>query len=557
MKQKYLRQSRIRFALLLFFASMLSVWAGTEGNYDENGVEISSDIASKDSFDLMATSCGSVTGIYIYDQATDASAYGPIPNNAQININSLPSNYYLVAHTAGTVGSVKFTLGNTSIIENVSLFTFPAGGTNWNAGVGSYTVTVKAYKEDGASGQLCDTDVYSFDIVGGSSAIVPPSSPNCSSGAFLWENNIDVNNLTGNSGIPEADVRLKDGGDTQFTIPGPYPAEFNSAVTVSLDEVVSWDGYTNRVNISQGNEKWKVVFKKNGSVVFESSYTQDVADNVRSAEWVGPLETDVFLPNGTDEIIIVHYEDSQLGEGSIDGVSNSVAPSSICISYEAPEIVVPSSPTCDNGSFLWENNIDVTNLEGPNLIPVADLRLKDGGDTKFTIPGPYPSEFNDAVTVSLDEVVSWDGYGTRASSDQRFEKWKVVFKKNGNVVFESSYTQDVPDNVISAEWVGSLESNIFLPNGTDEIIIVHIEDPTLGEGSVYGSSNSVVPSSICISYESAPASLGDTVFLDEDEDGIQDPGEEGVAGVTVNLLDCNNNQLATTTTDANGNYSFT
>ncbi|NRD19919.1 hypothetical protein HNV08_07660, partial [Winogradskyella eckloniae] len=42
----------------------------------------------------------------------------------------------------------------------------------------------------------------------------------------------------------------------------------------------------------------------------------------------------------------------------------------------------------------------------------------------------------------------------------------------------------------------------------------------------------------------------------EDEDGIQDPGEEGVAGVTVNLLDCNNNQLATTTTDANGNYSF-
>ncbi len=53
------------------------------------------------------------------------------------------------------------------------------------------------------------------------------------------------------------------------------------------------------------------------------------------------------------------------------------------------------------------------------------------------------------------------------------------------------------------------------------------------------------------------ASLGDTVFLDEDQDGIQDPGEEGVEGVTVMLLDCNGAVLDTVTTDANGNYSFT
>ena len=53
------------------------------------------------------------------------------------------------------------------------------------------------------------------------------------------------------------------------------------------------------------------------------------------------------------------------------------------------------------------------------------------------------------------------------------------------------------------------------------------------------------------------ASLGDTVFLDEDQDGVQDPGEEGVEGVTVNLLDCDGNPIDSTTTDANGNYSFT
>jgi hypothetical protein len=53
-----------------------------------------------------------------------------------------------------------------------------------------------------------------------------------------------------------------------------------------------------------------------------------------------------------------------------------------------------------------------------------------------------------------------------------------------------------------------------------------------------------------------PASIGDRVFSDADNDGIQDAGELGVPGVTVELLDCAFNVLATTVTDANGRYLF-
>ena len=54
----------------------------------------------------------------------------------------------------------------------------------------------------------------------------------------------------------------------------------------------------------------------------------------------------------------------------------------------------------------------------------------------------------------------------------------------------------------------------------------------------------------------APIEIGNRVWLDADNDGIQDAGETPLAGVTVELYDQNGNLVATTTTDANGNYIF-
>lgn len=61
-----------------------------------------------------------------------------------------------------------------------------------------------------------------------------------------------------------------------------------------------------------------------------------------------------------------------------------------------------------------------------------------------------------------------------------------------------------------------------------------------------------------------PSSLGDTVWLDSNADGIQDPGESGVSGIVVNLLDGSGAPVLdgsglpmTANTDATGNYTFT
>ena len=56
--------------------------------------------------------------------------------------------------------------------------------------------------------------------------------------------------------------------------------------------------------------------------------------------------------------------------------------------------------------------------------------------------------------------------------------------------------------------------------------------------------------------ETELAALGDFVWHDLDADGIQDVGEPGIGGVTVNLYACNGTPLATTTTNGAGYYLF-
>ena len=54
----------------------------------------------------------------------------------------------------------------------------------------------------------------------------------------------------------------------------------------------------------------------------------------------------------------------------------------------------------------------------------------------------------------------------------------------------------------------------------------------------------------------ASSSIGDLVFLDPNGNGAQDTNEPGVPGVTVTLLNAGGFVVATTTTDASGNYLF-
>jgi protocatechuate 3,4-dioxygenase beta subunit len=57
--------------------------------------------------------------------------------------------------------------------------------------------------------------------------------------------------------------------------------------------------------------------------------------------------------------------------------------------------------------------------------------------------------------------------------------------------------------------------------------------------------------------EIPPANVSGHVYIDTDNDGVFDGGESGIAGVTLNLFDNNNQFVGTTTTNAAGYYEFT
>jgi hypothetical protein len=82
-------------------------------------------------------------------------------------------------------------------------------------------------------------------------------------------------------------------------------------------------------------------------------------------------------------------------------------------------------------------------------------------------------------------------------------------------------------------------------------------DPVTGQTDIFTVSGSdqlhIDAGLVALNY----GSIGSYVWNDTDGDGIQDPGERGVAGVTVDLYTAAGDYVTETTTDSTGHYLFT
>lgn len=113
--------------------------------------------------------------------------------------------------------------------------------------------------------------------------------------------------------------------------------------TWNITEAISWDSYPQRINSLQTSEVWVIEFLSGGSVVATSAPTQDLEDNVVTAEWRGPLGA-VTLPTAVDGIRARHMPD--LFEDAPWGEANSVFPISATVCTDpVTSTTVPGTPT--------------------------------------------------------------------------------------------------------------------------------------------------------------------------------------------------------------------
>ena len=328
----------------------------------------------------------------------------------------------------------------------------------------------------------CHDQSFSVDPNYCTNSVVPPPSCNCTTGDWHWDNNITVDSK---GDVSSSHGVMTGSGQDKIWINSGFPSEFNSPITINVSDAVSWDGYNGRPNSGdQPNEKWKLVFLKNGNVVGETPYTGDGIDTgVRSDFWRGSLGGTITLPNGFDEIVISHWGDEVYGNTK-DNSANSVYPSCFCISYDS-NIELPPAVSCPcPNSYNWDGEIELINGSYE-----SGCKLLCGSKDQTPLIN-LPAAFHSGLmNIEIPEYVSADGYPNRASANQTAEIWKIEFYKNGSKVGETNSTQDVPDGQTHQWIVGSLNTTT-LSNGADQFKIVQT-----GCGS--GGAQSVLPSGVC------------------------------------------------------------
>lgn len=159
---------------------------------------------------------------------------------------------------------------------------------------------------------------------------------------------------------------------------------------------------------------------------------------------------------------------------------------------------------------------------------------------------------------------------------------RVIVDANGNCLYDPGETllagvtvllRDAADHVLATTYTDAQGQYQFtgLPPGNYAVEEIQPKGYYDGSDHVGSAGGALLPpdsivdveltsGTVAVGYdfcELEPAGIGGFVYIDEDNDGVRDPGEAGIAGVELTLLDAMGTPTAiTAVTDATGFYHF-
>ncbi|UBH18925.1 carboxypeptidase regulatory-like domain-containing protein [Macrococcus armenti] len=374
-------------------------------------------------------------------------------------------------------------------------------------------------------------------------------------GDTVWEDtNKDGVQDEGEPGIPGVEVTIT------------YPD--GTTETVVTDE----NGYYEFPNVPNGEST--IEFKTPDGYI---PTTENVGDDTKDSDGTKVTvnvdgKNDTTIDSGFIKVYDlgdkVWYDEDQDGiqdanESGIEGVT---------VTLTKPDGTTVTTTTDANGNYIF------TDL--PNGDYVVTFETPDGynGSTVVNTGDDTLDSDGQVVNVTIQDADDM-------TIDSGFIKVKV-----GDTVWEDTNHDGVQDE--GEPGIPGVEVTITYPDGTTETVVTdengYYEFPNVPNGestiefktpdgyipttenvgddtkdsdgtkvtvNVDGKNDTTIDSGFI--KETPVYDLGDKVWFDEDQDGIQDANESGIEGVKVTLTKPDGTVVATTTTDANGNYIFT
>jgi hypothetical protein len=276
------------------------------------------------------------------------------------------------------------------------------------------------------------------------------------------------------------------------------------------------------------------------------------------------------------------------GNGTQDATEQGV--SGITVTLYLAGVPVATTITDANGLYLFEDvtpatytvgftlpsgMIFTTSIGGVSITTNSDADPNTGKTNSFNVNAGDNIRFVDAgiippaATVCLGNCVWIDinNDGLQTAGEPAVPGITVKLYNSTNTVIATSSTDVNGNYLFCGLSTGSTYSVGFenLPAGfTFTGQVGTLADPSNSDANpatgktvpvTLGATNNLTLDAGIIS--STTAVVGNYVWYDTDEDGIQDANEAPISGVLVTLYDNSNNPVVSAVTDANGKYLFT
>ncbi len=234
--------------------------------------------------------------------------------------------------------------------------------------------------------------------------------------------------------------------------------------------------------------------------------------------------------------------------------------------YNTADDIVLSTETDSNGLYLFNNltsgdyRVSLASdvlTGGQTLTTIGQYEIALGNESVLTADFGISSEQSIGDTVWLDS----DSDGIQDADEKGLEGVKVTLRGAGK-----DGLFNTPDDLLQSTSTDKNGQYLFdkLPTG-DYLISIDADPEQLTTAAQFNIRLEAGENDLSADFGlNNVSSIGDYVWFDNNADGIQDAGERGLSGVTVNLRDAGadgvlgtaDDVLKTTTTDSNGLYLF-